>query len=66
MKAMKATLTAIILALAVSAPAADAPPTEFVTQILEPTGGKISRPKNWFYHEGHHGPVYDWMLILLC
>jgi hypothetical protein len=45
-----------------SAFAADTPRTEFVTQILEPTGGKISRPKDWFYHEGHHGPVYDWML----
>jgi len=34
----------------------DAPPTEFVTQILEPTGGKIPRPKDWFYSEGHRGP----------
>ena len=59
---MKAILTAIVLAFAVSAFAADTPPTEFVTQILEPTGGKIPRPKDWFYHEGHHGPVYDWML----
>ena len=62
MKAMKAALTAIILAASVSVSAGNAPPTEFVTQILEPIGGKISRPKNWFYHEGHHGPVYDWML----
>jgi TonB family protein len=37
-------------------------PTEFVTQVLEPTGGKISRPKEWFYVEGHRGPVYVWTL----
>jgi hypothetical protein len=37
-------------------------PTEFVTQVLEPTGGKIPRPKDWFYAESHHGPVYDWMI----
>ena len=41
---------------------AEAPPTEFVTQILEPTGGKILRPKGWFYAEAHHGPVYVWTL----
>ncbi len=35
---------------------------EFVTQILEPTGGKILRPKDWHYAEGHHGPVYMWTL----
>jgi hypothetical protein len=37
-------------------------PTEFVTQVLEPTGGKILRPKDWFYSEGHHGTVYVWTL----
>ena len=37
-------------------------PSEFVTQVLEPTGGKIPRPKGWFYAERHHGPVYDWMI----
>jgi hypothetical protein len=37
-------------------------PTEFVTQILEPTGGKISRPKDWFYTESHRGPSYTWIL----
>jgi hypothetical protein len=37
-------------------------PTEFVTQVLEPTGGKIPRPKNWFYAEGHRGPTYMWTL----
>jgi hypothetical protein len=35
---------------------------EFVTQILEPTGGKIQRPKGWFYTEGHSGASYKWIL----
>jgi hypothetical protein len=33
-----------------------ATPTEFATQILEPTGGTIPRPKGWFYTEAHRGP----------
>jgi hypothetical protein len=33
-----------------------APPTEFVTQVLQPTGGTIPRPKGWFYAEAHRGP----------
>lgn|ERR1017187_1485235 len=37
-------------------------PTEFVTQVLEPTGGKIPRPKDWFYCEVHRGPVFDWIV----
>jgi hypothetical protein len=37
-------------------------PTEFVTQVLEPTGGTILRPKDWFYGEGHRGPTYMWTL----
>lgn len=36
--------------------------TEFVTQVLEPTGGKIARPNDWFYAEGHQGAVYTWTL----
>jgi hypothetical protein len=39
-----------------------APPAEFVTQVLEPTGGKIERPKDWFYTERHGGPKYSWIL----
>ena len=35
----------------------NAPPTEFVTQTLEPTGGKIPRPKDWFYAQCHRGPT---------
>jgi len=37
-------------------------PSDFVTQILEPTGGKILRPKSWFYAEGHRGSAYMWTL----
>lgn len=37
-------------------------PTEFVTQLLEPLGGKILRPRDWFYNEGHNGPVFLWTL----
>ena len=33
-------------------------PTEFVTQVLEPTGGKMLRPKDWFYVESHNGASY--------
>ncbi len=57
---MKALLSAITVAFAASAFAQA--PTEFVTQVLEPTGGKIARPKDWFYAEGHRGPVYMWTL----
>lgn len=37
-------------------------PAGFDLQILEPTGGKIAKPKEWFYAEQHHGPVYVWVL----
>ncbi|MEP6668062.1 MAG: hypothetical protein ABJF10_02855 [Chthoniobacter sp.] len=37
-------------------------PAGFVNQVLEPTGGRIFRPKDWFYVENHHGPVYMWTL----
>jgi hypothetical protein len=37
-------------------------PTNFVLQVLEPTGGKIYRPKDWFYSEGHHGSAYVWTI----
>lgn len=37
-------------------------PTEFVTQLLEPTGGKILRPKEWFYSESHNESSYTWTL----
>lgn len=37
-------------------------PAEWVEQILEPTGGRISRPKEWFYQEGHRAKTYMWTL----
>lgn len=37
-------------------------PTNFVQQILEPTGGKIQRPKDWFYVEGHRNSTYMWTI----
>lgn len=58
MKIVLALLTCVL----VSATRAETAPTEFVTQILEPTGGRIDRPKDWFYAEGHRGPVYMWTL----
>lgn len=35
-------------------------PTDFVTQVMEPSGGKILRPREWFYEENHQGNVYVW------
>lgn len=61
MRALKTLFASFILALVKSA-LAEAPPTEFVTQLLEPLGGKILRPKEWLYAEGHHGPVFMWTL----
>jgi hypothetical protein len=58
---MKLALLAASLFVAIST-RAEAAATEFVTQVLEPTGGKIERPKDWFYAEHHRGPVYDWTL----
>lgn len=37
-------------------------PSEFVSQVLEPTGGKIARPKGWFYTESHREHSYTWIL----
>ena len=57
----KTVLPAVVLLFATSA-FADEQPTEFVTQVLEPTGGNIVRPKEWFYTEHHHGPVFVWTI----
>lgn len=52
-----------IALLAVGVPVlAEPAPSTFVTQILEPTGGQIVRPKDWYYAERHRGPVYDWVI----
>lgn len=37
-------------------------PTEFVSQVLEPTGGKVARPKDWFYTESHRPTSYTWII----
>jgi len=37
-------------------------PTEFVTRVLEPLGGKVPCPKDWFYAESHGGQRYTWTL----
>ncbi|WMS88463.1 hypothetical protein [Pleionea litopenaei] len=35
---------------------------EFETQELKPLGGKIRKPKSWFYRESHGGPHYIWTI----
>lgn len=60
MKTIISLLSLIIVITATQVRATDA--TAFVSQILEPTGGKIERPKDWFYAESHRGPVYTWTL----
>jgi hypothetical protein len=52
----------VALNIAIDDPGPGTPPSEFVTQVLEPTGGKIPRPKEWFYTESHSGPSYTWIL----
>jgi len=58
---MKTLLSVLLFTFCASA-CAETPQMEFVTQVLEPTGGKILRPKDWFYAEGHRGPAYRWTL----
>jgi hypothetical protein len=62
---MIARVFALVLAL-VAAPAlaqSAAPASgDFVLQILEPTGGKVLRPRTWFYSEGHRAHSYVWTL----
>ena len=61
---MRSIATAILLIFAVvaSAETPAAAPADFVMQTLEPTGGKIKRPKEWLYNEDHHGPSYTWII----
>ncbi len=35
---------------------------EMLQQILEPTGGKIMKPKSWFYSESQNSNGYIWTL----
>ena len=40
----------------------DKVPEGFMLQIMEPTGGRILRPKTWFYHEGHGETSWLWTI----
>lgn len=61
MRALHLVIAAFLSCSSASVAAQTAPST-FVVQILEPTGGKIERPSEWFYAEDHGGPVYRWTL----
>ena len=37
-------------------------PDGYKIQMLEPLGGKILRPENWYYQEQHGGPRYTWTI----
>jgi hypothetical protein len=51
-----------ILMLAILPASAIDVPAGYVLQELNPTGGEIARPKDWFYTEHHHGPVFVWTI----
>jgi hypothetical protein len=59
---MKPLLLLIFLSISATLSAEEVVPDGFVPQILEPTGGKIVRPKDWFYAERHGGPSYTWII----
>ncbi|MEZ0274265.1 MAG: hypothetical protein ACAH88_05125 [Roseimicrobium sp.] len=42
--------------------AAKVPRVEYVEQILKPLGGKITKPKDWHYTEGHAGGKFVWTI----
>jgi hypothetical protein len=46
-------ITATCCVVVVAVLAQGKPPPGFVEQTLEPTGGKINKPKGWFYTETH-------------
>lgn len=37
-------------------------PPGFVLQKLDPVGGEILRPKDWFFREEHSGPSLTWIV----
>lgn len=37
-------------------------PEGYEIQLLEPLGGKILRPKGWYYSENHGGSQYSWTI----
>lgn len=61
---MKATITrlTLIIVIITAVHVSHAETMEYVTQILEPTGGKIVRPKDWYYAESHRAPAFIWTL----
>lgn len=59
---MRRTLCLVALLLAVHLCAEDAVPLGYEMQVLEPLGGKILRPKGWFYSEGHSARSWMWTL----
>lgn len=58
---IRLTLTIITL-LASSLHAVDKVPAGYEMQVMEPTGGKILRPKGWFYNEGHREKSFMWTI----
>jgi hypothetical protein len=50
------------LAFASSAPTDFPVPPGFELQILEPTGGRIALPSDWFYRERHNRVSYTWII----
>ncbi|MFK5921472.1 MAG: hypothetical protein QM496_04790 [Verrucomicrobiota bacterium] len=52
----------IITLLTINVLADDKIPDGFVMQVMEPTGGKILRPKGWFYFEGHRENSWMWTI----
>lgn len=61
MKSLMCALALIISACSPTYVAAEQS-VQYVTQMLEPTGGKILRPTEWFYSEHHAGPAFTWTL----
>lgn len=59
---MRHTLCLVALLLAGPLHAEDAVPQGYELQVLEPLGGKILRPKGWFYSEGHRARTWMWTL----
>jgi hypothetical protein len=59
---MKHILISTFLLITAVLHAEAAVPDGFVLQMLEPTGGKIVCPKDWFYAERHGGPSYTWII----
>ena len=52
----------LIIILCFIATAANAADVEYVKQLLEPLGGKIDRPKEWHYTEGHKSQSWLWTI----